>query len=268
MLSKEIEAKLKAPFPAEDIEFRIAAVSGDQKRIKLYPYLTSRAIMDRLDKILGIENWSDEYELLASGVTCRLTLRINESSITKQDAASFTDIEALKGAFSDALKRAAVKFGIGRYLYKTPAFYVDLLPEKPGNNQERVHFFKAEGVSGWWKEPTLPSSVLPDKEKNILKGNFRSLTLYQKLRNLADLGIISEQKHAEYLQKLHSKNTGNGLIKYFNKQCDLLYNLYTLSKRNKITKSQKGNLYQRIMSSKLNRFPVIEEEIKQLEEAA
>src|SRR5262249_14174357 len=33
--------------------------------------------------------------------------------------------DRLKAAFSDALKRAAVKFGIGRYLYRLPSQWVD-----------------------------------------------------------------------------------------------------------------------------------------------
>jgi hypothetical protein len=38
--------------------------------------------------------------------------------------------DRLKAAFSDALKRAAVKFGIGRYLYRLPPQWVDYDPQK------------------------------------------------------------------------------------------------------------------------------------------
>ncbi len=36
--------------------------------------------------------------------------------------------DRIKAAFSDALKRAAVKFGIGRYLYRLPQFWCDYDP--------------------------------------------------------------------------------------------------------------------------------------------
>jgi len=36
----------------------------------------------------------------------------------------------VKAAFSDALKRAAVKFGIGRYLYRLPTTWCDYDPQK------------------------------------------------------------------------------------------------------------------------------------------
>jgi hypothetical protein len=73
--------------------------------------------------VLGVENWQDEYEILADGsVMCRLKLKLGGEWITKTDVGSPSEQpdggDRLKAAFSDALKRAAVKFGIGRYLYR------------------------------------------------------------------------------------------------------------------------------------------------------
>lgn len=42
------------------------------------------------------------------------------------DGAENTDIEPVKGGLSDAYKRAAVKWGIGRYLYDMEAAWVDV----------------------------------------------------------------------------------------------------------------------------------------------
>jgi hypothetical protein len=55
--------------------------------------------------------------------------------------------DRLKAAFSDALKRAAVKFGIGRYLYRLPSQWVDYDPQK-------------RQIS---RPPTLPTFALPAK---------------------------------------------------------------------------------------------------------
>ena len=51
---------------------------------------------------------------------CELSLKINGVWITKTDGAGDTNIEGEKGGLSDAFKRAAVKFGVGRYLYYMP----------------------------------------------------------------------------------------------------------------------------------------------------
>lgn len=47
------------------------------------------------------------------------------------DGAENTDIEPVKGGLSDAYKRAAVKWGIGRYLYDMEAAWVDVDPGYP-----------------------------------------------------------------------------------------------------------------------------------------
>jgi hypothetical protein len=73
--------------------------------------------MDRLDAVLGAENWQDRYEFHGVRTICYLSIRIEDEWITKGDGAGDSDVEAEKGAISDALKRAAVKWGIGRYLY-------------------------------------------------------------------------------------------------------------------------------------------------------
>ena len=89
-------------------------------------YIDARLIQDRLDGVLGVENWQDQYDILTDGsVMCRLRVRLGGRWITKSDVGSPSEQpdsgDRLKAAFSDALKRAAVKFGIGRYLYRLPA---------------------------------------------------------------------------------------------------------------------------------------------------
>src|SRR6185312_9684284 len=92
-------------------------------------------IQDRLDEVLGVENWQDEYVLLPDGsVTCKLQLKIGDGWVSKMDVGSPSEQpdggDRLKAAFSDALKRAAVKFGIGRYLYRLPLQWADYDPVK------------------------------------------------------------------------------------------------------------------------------------------
>src|SRR5262245_23006899 len=98
-------------------------------------YIDARLIQDRLDGVLGVENWQDKYDILPDGsVMCRLRLKLGGRWITKSDVGSPSEQpdsgDRLKAAFSDALKRAAVKFGIGRYLYRLPAQWVDYDPVK------------------------------------------------------------------------------------------------------------------------------------------
>ncbi len=110
-----IFAALAAPFQGDEVRTRNQAGRELQ-------YVTARTVMNRLDEVLGPENWWDEYTPMANAVICRLTIRLPDgSTVSKSDAGGFSttadssDYE--KTGFSDAFKRAAVKFGVSRYLY-------------------------------------------------------------------------------------------------------------------------------------------------------
>ncbi len=122
--------KLKAPFPPEKISWRVGARTQDKKKGIALAYIDARDVMERLDDVVGPENWQDRYEFHGSRTVCYLSLRLEGEWIIKADGAGDSDVEAEKGAISDALKRAAVKWGIGRDLYDMPNLWVDLKNEK------------------------------------------------------------------------------------------------------------------------------------------
>lgn len=114
----ELIDKLKMPFPEKEIHWRVGRKSSKGDKATALAYITSREVMKRLDDVFGIDGWSDSYTETASGrVICRLSVKIGEEWVAKSDGAGGTNIEGDKGGISDAFKRAAVKFGVGRYLY-------------------------------------------------------------------------------------------------------------------------------------------------------
>lgn len=119
---------LHAPYPAAEIEWRVGSTNGDKTSGLALAYLTARHVMERLDDVCGPENWQDRYEFHGARTVCYLSIRIGDEWVTKADGAGDSDVEAEKGAISDALKRAAVKWGIGRYLYDLGNIWVDLMP--------------------------------------------------------------------------------------------------------------------------------------------
>jgi hypothetical protein len=126
-----IQSALAEPFEPDEVKFKPQAVKGN--RAMAIGYVDARVIQDRLDEVLGVDGWQDEYQTLADGsVVCQLRLKIGGEWITKTDVGSPSEQpdggDRLKAAFSDALKRAAVKFGIGRYLYRLPAQWADYDP--------------------------------------------------------------------------------------------------------------------------------------------
>ncbi len=130
---KEIEEKLKAYFPEEDIQWRITATTQDKTKGLAVPYLDTRAIQKRLDETLGIDGWKVSYRDIDDGFICSLSLKLNDQWITKEDGANKTDYEKIKGGISAAFKRTASSgFGVGRYIYDIPLTWIKV--KKQGNS--------------------------------------------------------------------------------------------------------------------------------------
>lgn len=121
-------AALRAPFDPARVSWRVGSTKSDKSAGLALAYIDARDVMDRLDEVCGPRNWQDRYEFHGARTVCYLSIRIGEEWITKADGAGDSDVEAEKGSISDALKRAAVKWGIGRYLYELPKVWVDLKP--------------------------------------------------------------------------------------------------------------------------------------------
>lgn len=115
---------LFAEFPREAISWRAQSVTKEGDKALALAYIDARDVMDRLDEVCGAENWQDRYEFHGPRTICYLSIRIDGEWVTKADGAGDSDVEAEKGAISDALKRAAVKWGIGRYLYSIESPWV------------------------------------------------------------------------------------------------------------------------------------------------
>lgn len=110
---------LREPIQPNEIEWRVQSAKNGKTTI--VPYIQSRAVMERFDRAFGPQNWRDQYrEWKIKGVMCTLSVRVDNEWISKEDGADDTAIESTKGGISDALKRAAVKFGLARDLYNYP----------------------------------------------------------------------------------------------------------------------------------------------------
>ena len=128
----QIEIALKRPFAINKLRWR---QGGGGKELV---YITARDVMDRLDEVSGVEGWQTEFDYIGDRMICKLSLCFHSKAmeisewdkewITKSDGADDSNIEGAKGGISDSLKRAAVQFGIGRYLYHPSAFDANKKP--------------------------------------------------------------------------------------------------------------------------------------------
>lgn len=83
----------------------------------LVAYVDARQVSDQLDEILGPENWASDYKEVSGSLFAGIGILTENGWVWRWDAGTESDIEAEKGEASDAFKRAAVKWGLGRFLY-------------------------------------------------------------------------------------------------------------------------------------------------------
>ena len=166
--------KLRDPFPAEDIEWRVSRAGTGRKGIFCccLAYITARAIQQRLDDVCGPANWRNEsleIKELRPGVVAMvvgISIRIGDEWVTKWDVSEPTNIEAAKGGFSGGMKRAGAQWGIGRYLYHLTETFAETSSE--GGRDWNWAKLK-DGTEYYWKPPALPVWAVPKEPEHEIK---------------------------------------------------------------------------------------------------
>lgn len=133
-ITTEMFEELRKPFSKDCLEWRAIRTTEKNGGMGLaYAYITPRAVMDRLDEVFG-NDWNLHIQVISdtgSRAVVKATIDykiyiiregIGESPILAKDG--IITNEPWKSAESDAIKRAAVLFGIGRYLYSLPSLWL------------------------------------------------------------------------------------------------------------------------------------------------
>lgn len=115
---------LSKPILPDEIEWKIQSYTKDKSKTIIVPYVTARCVMERFDAAFGVMGWQTQFTEITDGFICNLTVKNGDSFVSKEDGANKTNIEPVKGGISDALKRAAHQFGLGRCLYSYPRIFV------------------------------------------------------------------------------------------------------------------------------------------------
>lgn len=144
-----ITARLKEPFDPKAIHWRAGATNAKKNNGKptkaiALAYVNARDVMKRFDDVCG-DHWQVEYPFDGC---CRIGVKVGDEWVWRSNGAGETDVEGEKGKFSDAFKRAAVLWGVGRYLYYLPNVWCDL-----------------DQYKNIVTPPKLPNWALPKQEK-------------------------------------------------------------------------------------------------------
>lgn len=168
MSDKDYQRELNAPFESHEIEWRVSrkGVNNGKPWVVVFCYITSRAVQDRLDSVFGIFGWENHVkEIRGNGFLSGISIFQNDRWITKWDGAegsTSNGMDLVKSGSSNALKRAAVLLGIGRYLYELDeVFATSVISDSYKHPYGNVIKDKDSGLLVAWQTPELPKHALP-----------------------------------------------------------------------------------------------------------
>lgn len=146
---------------AEEIECRVGTVS--EKGVSLLLYIDARTCMEILDCAFGSMNWQRKHEAIGGSLYCIVSVWDEEKKqwISKMDVGTEGNTEKEKSLASDAFKRAAVSFQIGRELYTAPFIWI---------SAEKVKIEKRPDGKFYIQDKFTVSDISYNEESRVITG--------------------------------------------------------------------------------------------------
>jgi len=179
----EVMDGLNKPTPQNERRYRIGRILNEDTGLAtVLTYVDARYVMDVLDQNCGTDKWSSEFLEIKGNLFCKISISSGVESVSKMDVGVPSNFEGEKGEVSDALKRCAVHFGIGRDLYNVGTIYADCKRTK----------------SGQW---TLPKDWTPYEDEADF---FPSDQEIQNVRDNMELPCFTDEKREKFEEFLLS----------------------------------------------------------------
>ena len=121
---------LRRPFTAEAVKFKVQ--TAWQGGGMVVAYIDARLVIERLNAVVG-GNWTARYEPAGTGL---MWCHLNVFGMTRSDIGAGQGAQGAmqtKATVSDALKRAAVHFGVGVSVYAMSRAVLDANTSPQGN---------------------------------------------------------------------------------------------------------------------------------------
>ena len=181
-------------------------------------YIDSRDVQDLLDSVVGPENWQSDYKDVKGNLYAGIGIKCGSEWVWKWDCGVESKTEAEKGEASDSFKRAAVKWGIGRFLYSLEIKRLKVTEYKgkkyPLNEKTNKAIFSGEELTEYINQlnnKTFPKdlktaspaiSEVSDKERDYLNELLGKSTYEEEMRKkmwirLNEINTIEDYEKAK-----------------------------------------------------------------------
>lgn len=197
-------------------KWRIQSYSKSSPSASCVAYIDARDVMTILDDIIGPENWQSDYKEIKGNLYAGVGIKIKDEWIWKWDCGTESNAEKEKGEASDSFKRAAVKWGIGRFLYEIPIQFIRTNEPKTDRNFPYPIDDKGNKIRDLSLHINRSSRItsIKDKQRYYPEKNIDDiLEKIQTAKNLDELRQIREDN-----SDLETNNTNykNALSKKYN----------------------------------------------------
>ncbi|WP_077534357.1 Rad52/Rad22 family DNA repair protein [Massiliimalia massiliensis] len=233
MTSEQVQ-RLEEPFAVHEIEWRVIQCSKDGTKGLVAAFVNSRAIQNRLDSVIGRENWQNNFIYIPGSIynakkdkdlglmSCICMISIfhaeREEWISKSDGAGNTDIEPIKGGISNAFKRAASMWGVGRYLYEMPDIWVNLADGKFIAKTEwaklKAHYNNF--VAQYSQDRSIKNQISSTNQPNNTAANIRFSPKTSNVLRIEDMKVLngsSDDPQTQLMLKMPNGEMIKGYIK-------------------------------------------------------
>lgn len=120
-------------------KWRVNEFSKHRPMATCVSYIDARDVAKHLDECLGPMNWQSDYKMVGDLILCGIGVKDLEGNwVWKWDTGAESRYEKEKGIVSDSFKRAAVKWGVGRFLYENEMQFVSANEKKTKTNHPYV----------------------------------------------------------------------------------------------------------------------------------
>lgn len=142
---------------SKEIPFKWRVQSANKWGAKCVAYIDARDVQDRLDEVCGLD-WQCKYSEHKGNLFCSIGIHAlnNKTNTTewvwRSDCGTESNVEKEKGEASDAFKRAAVMWGIGRFLYSKELVKLTVL-QKDGKwtpySESKKKYIYGDDITEW-----------------------------------------------------------------------------------------------------------------------
>jgi hypothetical protein len=146
----------------KEIPFKWRVQSSNQYGATCVAYIDARDVQDILDDVCGQDGWQCRYEEHKGNLFCSIGIKVSQEFngketvsewVWKSDCGTESNVEKQKGEASDSFKRAAVMWGVGRFLYSKKIVKLPVKEKNgkwiPYSEQKQKYVMDALGVTSW-----------------------------------------------------------------------------------------------------------------------